>query len=61
MAEKEILFLAELYDYSLSPRQARALIQEGVLPAIRIGKKIRVRRVDIENFFASQVEGGNLK
>jgi excisionase family DNA binding protein len=61
MSQKEILFLSELDEYSLSARQARALIQGGQLPAIRIGKKIRVRRIDVEKFFDSQIKGGSLK
>lgn len=56
--EKDIYFLSELDRYSLTPRQARALIQEGRLPAVKVGKKIRVRKIDLDNFFSSQAIGG---
>lgn len=34
------------------------LIADGELPAVRFGRAIRVRRVDLERYVAERLEGG---
>jgi excisionase family DNA binding protein len=54
------LTIADLaHDTRLSERGVRQLIAEGRLPAYRVGRAIRIRRVDADALFTPHPAGGN--
>jgi excisionase family DNA binding protein len=46
--------------FQISQSFAYALMQRGEIPTVRLGRAVRVRPQDLEDFISSSVQGGQL-
>jgi excisionase family DNA binding protein len=53
--EKEVLTVSQVAEYlQLSEMTTYKLVQEGKIPAFKIGRSWRVKRIDLETFIEQQ-------
>lgn len=41
----------------VSPKTVYVMMQSGEIAAVKFGRSVRIRRVDLENFISSHLEG----
>lgn len=59
--EKEVLTVSQVADYlQLSEMTTYKLVQEGKIPAFKIGRSWRVKKGDLEALIERLKKGGNL-
>jgi len=57
MSEHDLLTVSEVASYlRLAERTVREMIDRGDIPAMKIGKAYRIKRIDLESFIESKQE-----
>lgn len=53
----ELLVIKEVADIlRMTPRTVRHLVDSGQIPAVRVGRSVRIRRADLEKILVPQVQ-----
>ncbi len=59
--EDSFLTVAEVAEVlKLNPQTVRNWIDQGSLPALRVGRRVRIRRSDFERILAESYSGGSM-